>query len=239
MKVTTLSLFAIYLSLLGAETKEIRHHQLEKRGEDGSELYYLQNQDIPYTGKAIERSSNGQINLEAVYEEGKRVSWNQWYENQQKSVSASLKDGKRDGLRTFWHENGQKHIEEIFKGGVLDGLRTVWHENGQKHIEEIFKGGVLDGLRTVWHESGQKHIEANYKGGYRDGFRVRWYKNGHKALEYDYKVGLLMSSEVWKPNGEKCLNTTLKDGNGVLVIYNDDGTEKIRATFMDGVMVKD
>ena len=214
MKVTILTLFAIYLSLLGAETKEIRHHQLEKRGEDGSELYYLQNQDTPYTGKAIERSSNGQINLEAVYEEGKRVSWNQWYENQQKSVSASLKDGKRDGPRTFWHENGQKHIEEIFKGGVRDGLRTVWHESGQKHIEE------------------------NYKGGYRDGLRTRWYKNGHKAFEYDYKVGLLMSSEVWKPNGEKCLNTTLKDGNGVLVIYKHDGAEKIRTTFMDGIEVK-
>ena len=214
MKVTILTLFAIYLSLLGAETKEIRHHQLEKRGEDGSELYYLQNQDTPYTGKAIERSSNGQINLEAVYEEGKRVSWNQWYENQQKSVSSSLKDGKRDGLRTFWHENGQKHIEEIFKGGVLDGLRTVWHESGQKHIEEY------------------------YKGGYRDGLRTRWYKNGHKAFEYDYKVGLLMSSEVWKPNGEKCLNTTLKDGNGVLVIYKHDGAEKIRTTFMDGIEVK-
>ena len=214
MKISILTLFAISLSLLGAETKEIRHHQLEKRGEDGSELYYLQNQDIPYTGKAIERSSNGQINLEAVYEEGKRVSWNQWYENQQKSVSASLKDGKRDGLRTFWHENGRKHIEEIFKGGVLDGLRTVWYESGQKHFQE------------------------NYKGGYRDGFRIRWYKNGQKAFEYDYKVGLLMSSEVWKPNGEKCQNTTLKDGNGVLVIYKHDGAEKIRNTFMDGIEVK-
>ena len=60
MKVTILTLFAISLSLLGAETKEVRLYQLEKRGKDGSELYYLPNHLVkhpshkkPYTGKAV------------------------------------------------------------------------------------------------------------------------------------------------------------------------------------------
>ena len=47
-----------------------------------------------------------------------------------------------------------------------------------------------------------------------------------------------MSVEVWKPNGEKCPNTTLKDGNGVLVIYKDDGTVNTRTTYMEGLPSK-
>ena len=49
-----------------------------------------------------------------------------------------------------------------------------------------------------------------------------------------------MPAEVWKPNGEKCLVTNIdKDGNGVMVVYNEDGTESSRTTYKDGEKVKD
>ena len=48
-----------------------------------------------------------------------------------------------------------------------------------------------------------------------------------------------MSVEVWKPNGEKCPVTNLKDGNGFLVYYNEDGTEDSRTTYKDGELVED
>ena len=72
-----------------------------------------------------------------------------------------------------------------------------------------------------------------------------------------------MSAVSWKPNGEKCPVTNVKDGNGVLVwywksgkksietnykdgkrhgleiIWNRDGTEGARWTFKDGELVED
>ena len=39
-----------------------------------------------------------------------------------------------------------------------------------------------------------------------------WYEDGQKRFERHYKDGKLMSAEVWKPNGEYCLITNLKDG---------------------------
>jgi antitoxin component YwqK of YwqJK toxin-antitoxin module len=42
-----------------------------------------------------------------------------------------------------------------------------------------------------------------------------------------------------KPNGEKCPVTNLKDGNGVVVFYNEDGTEDFRFTYKDGERVRD
>ena len=36
-----------------------------------------------------------------------------------------------------------------------------------------------------------------------------------------------MSAKVWKPNGEKCPVTNVVDGNGLVVIYDDDGFNKM------------
>ena len=48
-----------------------------------------------------------------------------------------------------------------------------------------------------------------------------------------------MSAVHWKPNGEKCPVTNVKDGNGVMVFYNEDGTEEFRYTYKDGLKVFD
>jgi hypothetical protein len=67
-----------------------------------------------------------------------------------------------------------------------------------------------------------------------------WYENGQKAAE-----GLLaddfgpLSIIAWKPNGEVCPDTNVKDGNGVWVEYSPDGTEFWRKTYKDGKLVQD
>jgi general secretion pathway protein G len=43
-----------------------------------------------------------------------------------------------------------------------------------------------------------------------------------------------MSAVAWKPNGEKCPVTNVVDGSGVVVRYNEDGTENRRETYKDG-----
>ena len=63
---------------------------------------------------------------------------------------------------------------------------------------------------------------------------VLWYENGQKVIELKHKNGKRISAEVWKPDGEKCHITNLKDGNGVAVQYNEDGTEIRRTTYKDG-----
>ena len=54
-------------------------------------------------------------------------------------------------------------------------------------------------------------------------------------MEGKMKDGKLMSAVVWKPNGEKCPVTNLKDGNGVGVYYHSrTGSEERRWTYEDG-----
>jgi antitoxin component YwqK of YwqJK toxin-antitoxin module len=66
-----------------------------------------------------------------------------------------------------------------------------------------------------------------------------WYENGQKKAEVNWKDGKLLSIESWKPNGDLCPLTYVKDGNGIAVSYNEDGSEDERETFKDGNKVKD
>lgn len=59
-----------------------------------------------------------------------------------------------------------------------------------------------------------------------DGLFTAWHDNGQKKAELNYKDGKLLSLDVWKPNGEKSPVSNIVNSNGVMVIYNEDGTEK-------------
>ena len=138
--------------------------------------------------------------------------------NEQVKLLAQFEDGKGDGLWTFWHENGQKSSEINYKDSKPDGHSTIWHENGQKLMEANFQDSTPIGLQTVWYANGQKHSEISHK---LQGRRI-----------------ILWNAFVWKPNGDKCPLTNLVNGNGVVVEYKEDGTEKRRVTYNDGEMVR-
>ena len=193
----------------------IDEDNLQHRGKEGEKLFYAPNEQTPYTGWIKEIHSNGQVRM-----------------------LLQIKDGKPNGLQTAWYENGQKKEEGNWKDVKVDGLWTVWYENGQKKFKGNWKDGKLDGLVTVWHENGQKEEERNYKDGEPDGLLTAWYENGQKWLEENYKDGKKFSAEVWKPWGVKCPETNLKDGTGVVVYYNEDGTEGSRQTYKDGKLVE-
>ena len=141
----------------------------------------------------------------------------------------------RDKLQ-FREKGGRKlaylpNQENPFTGKVVD-----FHPNGQKILEGNYKNGKVNGLWTAWLKNGQKSREENYKDGKPDGLRTLWWKNGQKRYERNYRDGKLISEVVWKLNGEKCPVTNIdEDGNGVVVSYNEDGTESYRITYKDGI----
>ena len=55
----------------------------------------------------------------------------EFYENGQIQNFGSLnKDGKKDGLWTDWYEDGQKKMEGTYKDGRLVGKRTDYNRDG-------------------------------------------------------------------------------------------------------------
>ena len=205
--------------------------------------------------------STGQKEQEGTFKDGKLVGlWTFWFSTGQKWSEKTYKDDKANGLGTAWYKNGQKKKQGTYKDGWPHGPVTEWYENGQKSAEETFEDGYLvtatvwkpngekcpgtnlvngNGIVCYYHKNGQKKGESNRRDGKLDGLYTSWYENGQKKEESNWRDDKLMSAEVWKPNGEKCPVTNVKDGDGVGVRYNEDGTEKARYTYKDGELVKD
>ena len=134
------------------------------------------------------------------------------------------------------YDNGQvKELTQFKEGNVV--LATSWHENGQQKWKQNLKGGKQDGLFTSWHENGQKREEVKFIGGKQEGLAKRWRKNGRKSEEGNWKNGKSISALSWKPDGEKCSLTNLKDGNGIVIGYYDNGQKSKEAHYKDGKFI--
>ena len=69
------------------------------------------------------------------------------------------------------------------------------------------------------------------------GVETSFYESGQRESVKNYKDGKLMFAVSWKPDGEKCPDTNVKDGNGILVAYDKEGMEDTRRRFRNGVEV--
>ena len=85
-------------------------------------------------------------------------------------------------------------------------------------------------------KEGELAYLANEQKPYTGWFKTM-YDNGQVMLLGQCKDGKLMSAFAWKPNGKKCSVTNVKDGNGIIVVFNDDGSERRRVAFNDGKRV--
>ena len=151
----------------------------------------------------------------------------QIYDNEQVKVLAEFTDGSVTRLRQ-WQENGLPMWDiRCLKGKVSLSdvpLEEFWDLNDSlKH-----------GLQTLWYENGQKKEEWNFKGGKSDEVTTFWFEGGQKSGEDIYKEGRLLSSISWKPNGEKCPLTNVKNGNGVMVYYYENGQIEQMCNWKDG-----
>ena len=64
-----------------------------------------------------------------------------------------------------------------------------------------------------------------------------WYKNGQKKAEENYKNSKLISTMVWKPNGQRCPETNVNNGAGVLIEYDENGQKMNETKYENGVIV--
>ena len=46
------------------------------------------------------------------------------------------------------------------------------------------------------------------------------------------------TANVWKPDGQQCSMTNVKNGNAAMVMYTEEGTEWLRITYKNGGMTK-
>lgn len=66
-----------------------------------------------------------------------------YYDNGNKSVEYTQKDGKRDGVDRFYNQDGSIRYEYTYKDGVLDGVSTFYYDSGALYSKTIYANGTF------------------------------------------------------------------------------------------------
>ena len=194
MKKIIVSFLVTSLSLFGSEPIQVTIKTLQKRGEADNQLYYLPNQDIPFTGKAVAYYRNGRKMTEISYKDGKQDGLkSHWYESGQKWVERNYKDGKMHGPYNWWYESGLKKTEGNFEEGELHEHVIGWYDNGQTRDEAFYIGGFMDSI-IVWKPDGEKCPVTNVNAG--SGVMLMYHQDGTEFVRLTYKDGKLTRHEL-------------------------------------------
>ena len=137
----------------------------------------------------------------------------------------TLKDKKPvTGIIYILHDNGQLDMEVYYKNGKEHGSDRCWFKNGKLNWEFTSIDGKLDGTYKVWYENGQLKLEKKYILGKVDGASKEWYENGQIESDYNYLNGKRIGwQKYYSKTGLTLGICFLKDGNGHLIFYHENG----------------
>lgn len=140
---------------------------------------YPADDEVPFTGKVIERYEDGSL----------------------KSCSV-VSNGLLSGVSEGWHTNGVMQVREHFSNGISHGVREKWFESGSQLSESTIIEGKIEGTFWKWHENGHLAERIEMKQGEPDGVAQAFYPSGFLKTEANMRQGSLIQSKSWQ-DGEK------------------------------------
>ena len=180
-------------------------------------IAYIKGTDNPYTGKVVDKYSNGTKHFQAFLKNGKQDGiTTEWYKDGSVKTKNSYVDGKHDGSTIWWQPNGKKIFETYFINGMESGTATQWSNNGKKISELYTKDGIVygfvtyekgepieshknngygyTGAITTRHQDGMKQCVRNYKDGKLNGLKKCWLSDGKMYAKEEYVDGKIVGA---------------------------------------------
>jgi len=159
-----------------------------------------------------------------------------------KGTYIAFKNCKNDGLSGLTREYELDGKTILKEADFLDGSKKALLRNfkkGKLSMEVMYVNGVPNGVAKNYYETGVVEELYNMKDGKQDGFRTYYYPNRKPWLESVFKDGKFWEVVAnYDSKGNKRNAGTLKDGNGTIILYDDDTTIRETVTYKNGVQKK-
>ena len=139
------------------------------------------------------------------------IARNYWIDGQSIMEEKEYFNGPNKFIVKEYHKPGVLKRQMMIENGALNGPGKRYYENGKLEEEVYFTNDELDKTRKYYHPNGQLWIEQEYKNG----------QHWNIIANYDQK-------------GNKRNAGTLKNGNGTIIYYNDDGTVRETINYVNG-----
>ena len=156
-------------------------------------LFYLPNQEDPYSGENLCIYTNGQYyNRGEIINGLKAGNWSWWHNNGQLDKTHVYRDGNLVSETAFkYFANGQQQIEQTFNFKyendikiLLNAKLTLWKKDGKlERIQEFGSENVMNEVRFNYFDNDQLESKISFKDGKLEGSSFYWFENGNKKKE--------------------------------------------------------
>ncbi|HTR30239.1 MAG TPA: hypothetical protein VMH27_13285 [Puia sp.] len=138
--------------------------------------------------------------------------------------------------RSYWIDGKGVMDEMEYFNGRNKFIQRTFFKNGKVESEIPYDNGKTTGVIRRYYETGTIQETQEVKDGRADGVRRYYYPNGQLSVEQVYRAGKNWEARAsFTQNRQRRKAGTLKNGNGTLIFYNDDGTVREVKTFVKGV----
>lgn len=156
-----------------------------------------------------------------------------------KGTLTSFQTYRNDSLngiaRNLWIDGKTIMDEtEYFNGSANFTIRN-FHKNGKIQAEIPHLNNKITGLGKKFYENGTLQESAHFENGAFNGTRKYYYPNGQLWIEQVYKQGKSWTVVAnYTEDGKKRNAGTLKNGNGTIIFYNEDGSIRETISYING-----
>lgn len=153
-------------------------------------------------------------------------------------MMATYRDDSLEGIRREYWIDGKTIMSETehFRGTARIIDRAYWPSGKLKHETSVLHD-KMDGLAKEYYEDGSLKREAMFVNGSMNGMFKYYYPGGKLWIEQVFK-----DDKPWEvrgnydQSGKPREKGTLKNGNGTVYLYNEDGTVREIETYINGVL---
>lgn len=126
---------------------------------------------------------------------------------------------------------------QTYKNDSLNGpSRTYWIDGKNIMDERDYVNGRNKYIQRTYYKNGKVESEIPYENGRLNGVMKQYYPGGQLSVEQVYKAGKTWEIRAnFTAKGLRRKAGTLRNGNGTVIYYNDDGTVREVKTFVNGV----
>jgi antitoxin component YwqK of YwqJK toxin-antitoxin module len=166
----------------------------------------------------------------------KGLSTTYWIDGKRIIDEKEILAGEGNYIQRIYNKQGLLTETVTVENKKPNGLRTTYFPNGKPQRQVTLVDGIPNGPAKTFYESGVVAEEVNLEQGEFNGIRRYFYPNGKLWIEELYKKGKHWTVIAnYDATGKKRNPGTLKDGNGTLILYNEDGTVRETVTYSNGV----
>lgn len=163
-----------------------------------------------------------------------------FYPNGKLARTGNYVHGKLQDSSTVFYPDGEIFARRFYKNNEKEGEQDYFFKSGKLKYTVLYAAGIREGRAIKYYENGQLNEWSTYKADSLQGAYRYYYPDGKLWTERIYENGRLLNvTKLYGKDGNDLEKGTLKDGDGTVNFYSEEGKIYLTQTYKNGIAIKD